>query len=77
MKLDLFHFWKLSEFCTSLLEGIYWVDMTFSWVKNGIKYGRQLLCACCGLFERKEIEELLMMLNNPIKILDLFLCILL
>ena len=47
-----------SGFCIPQLEGICWVDMTLSWVTNGRKCGGPLLCACGGLFGRKEIGGL-------------------
>ena len=58
-------------------EGIYWVGKTLSWAKKGRKRGGLLPCVCCGLFGRKGINGLSMMLSSPTKPSNLISCILL
>ena len=45
----------------------YWVGIALSWGKNEKKQGGSFPYVCCGLFGRKGIERLLMMLSNPTK----------
>lgn len=53
------------------------MNMTLLQVKNRKKHGGSFPCACCRLFGRKGIEELLMILSSPTKQSNLRLCILL